>query len=253
MRRRRSPRPGVPRCGHSRGRRRRSADRGPAMAPPTVAPAFATAADLVAEDSADDPAEDRAAGIGLAHCLALDPAAPLGQPDHGVHRCDRDFEHALLRPAPVFIGRCGHWRGRLILVVPPRIRRADRRDAVVHAHRGQRFVASGAKQDAPATEARVLASFPAPAIHHRRRGAVVESSALKLGTGRRERGRVAFAFAGSPAAACVAARGRAPAGIGGRKHSHGLLGTMPLGPSSACSQIWPRRLHAPPGPRRSPR
>src|SRR5258706_9198799 len=158
----------------------------------------AAAADLVAEDSADDRTGDRAAGVVLAHFLALDPATPLGWPYDGAYRGDRNLEHALLRTAPVFIHRRRHHRCRcLVIVLPARVGGANRRDAVVHAHRGQRFVASGAQQDAPPAEARVLAGLPAPAIHYRRGGTVVESVALEIahGPGSRERtAAVAFAF-----------------------------------------------------------
>src|SRR5258706_15380315 len=52
-----------------------------------VAPA---PADLVSQESADDRTGDRAAGVGLAPFLPLDPATPFGWPYHGAYRRDRN-------------------------------------------------------------------------------------------------------------------------------------------------------------------
>src|SRR6185312_12814063 len=145
----------------------------------------AAVADLVADDSADQRAGDGARHVHVparpAFVLRPAPASRLG--DDGTHGRDVRLEDALAATTMVVVHR--RRLGRVARGIHAIVRRhaAQRGDAVVHPHRGERRIAAGLEHDAAPLEPRVLARLPAIAEDHRGRGAIVEACASEIAHG----------------------------------------------------------------------
>ena len=147
---------------------------------------------FMAEHAAQHATDDRARDVGAAAArdlLLLDPAPLLGRTDHGAHRDHIRLEQPLAMNRIVGI-RCGNRRRRRVGVCRLSLQTADRGDAVVHSHRGQRRILPGAQRYATPLEILVLARLPLPALNHQRRRAVVEPIAGQIvdgAVGRKDR------------------------------------------------------------------
>src|SRR5688500_2821476 len=144
----------------------------------------ATAADLVTEHAPEHAADDRPRHVRAVvadHLLALDPAALLGRADDRTDGDDVRLVQALavLRVVRVRLRRGRRRRDVLRLAARP----ADRRHAIVETHRAEVRILAGLQHHAAAAEVRVLAHFPAPALHDGRRRAIVVFGAVEVGNG----------------------------------------------------------------------